>query len=219
LRKGITIKRNLVLTFIACLFALTGCSASTELPVQTMLTGSANAATIQSAHGLSLSLSLDSTIYHVGNGVSIVIDEKNMLPRTNRVTASEKWPIGGLSAGPCGTYNFPFGMAIFQGNYTAVDIVSSAPMELFDPNLKHSCPLILSEISSYVFQPASDSAAVFQMSESTATLTLKMNSLVQPALFGYWTGTEFNDYIPGVYTVVAGDEWGAMVVLHFTVIQ
>jgi len=219
IRRGITIKRNLLLIFIGCLIALNGCSGSTQIPVQTPLTGSANAAVIQSVYGLSLSLSLDSTIYHVGNEVSIVIDETNMRTKTNKVTAAEKWPSGGLSVGPCGTYNFPFGAAIFEGNYTAEDILSATPLELFDPNLKHSCPLILSEISSYVFQPASDYAAVFQLSESTAALTLKMNSLLQPALFGYWTGTEFNDFIPGVYTVVAGDEWGAMVVLHFTVIQ
>jgi hypothetical protein len=204
--------------FIACPIALTGCSGSTQISVQPILTSSANAAIIQSAHGLSLSLSLDSTIYHVGTGVSIVINEKNMLPKTNRVTASEKWPAGGLSTGPCGTYNFPFGMAIFQGNYTAADILSATPLELFNPVLKHGCPLILSEISSYVFQPSSDSAAVFQMSESTAALTLKMNSPVQPALFGYWVDTEFTDFSPGDYTVLGGDEWGAKVVLHFTVI-
>ena len=83
IRRGITIKLNLVLIFIGCLIALNGCSGSTQIPVQTPLTGSANAAVIQSVYGLSLSLSLDSTIYHVGNEVSIVIDETNMRTKTN----------------------------------------------------------------------------------------------------------------------------------------
>jgi len=39
---------------------------------------------------------------------------------------------------------------------------------------------------------------------------------------GYWTNSgiySFSNFKPGVYTVVAGDEWGALVVLHFTVSQ
>jgi hypothetical protein len=43
---------------------------------------------------------------------------------------------------------------------------------------------------------------------------------------GYWTkdstddyNSSFSNFNPGVYTVVAGDEWGALVVVHFTVSQ
>jgi hypothetical protein len=39
-------------------------------------------------------------------------------------------------------------------------------------------------------------------------------------LKGYWTNdsvSQFNNFDPGVYTVIAGDEWGALVILHFTV--
>jgi len=45
-----------------------------------------------------------------------------------------------------------------------------------------------------------------------------MNAEVQ--INGYWmAGQNLNEdnFAPGVYTVVAGDEWGALVVLHFTV--
>jgi len=128
------------------------CSSSPRtkmIPIQPMLTESANAVVIQSAHGLSLSLSLDSTTYYTGNRVSIVVNEKNTLSKTNKVATSEKWPVGGLSVGPCGTYDYPFGEAIFQGNYMAANILSGTPLELYDPILRHSCPLILSDISSY----------------------------------------------------------------------
>jgi hypothetical protein len=50
--------------------------------------------------------------------------------------------------------------------------------------------------------------------------TEKMNAQIHPA--GYWTGSPNGaliNFVPGVYTVVAGDEWGAMVFLHFTVSQ
>ena len=211
-------KQILASISIVCLFSLTGCFGSSQLPGQTTLVESANAAVIQSAHGLSLSLSLDSTTYYTGNGISIIVNETNMLSKTNKVAITEKWPVSGLSVGPCGTYDYPFGVAIFQGNYTAANILSATPLDLYDPILRHSCPLILSDISSYVFQPSSDIADIFQNSESTAALTgEEMNSDVQPIIMGYCNGSTLTDFEPGMYTAVAGDEWGALVVLHFTV--
>jgi hypothetical protein len=179
-----------------------------------------NSATSKSISGLSLSLSLDSKTYQSGQEVGIDIDEKNTLSRTNTITASAKWPVSGLGVGPCGALNYPFGIAIFQGNYTAANISSGTLLQIYEPNIYH-CPMILTDISSYVFQPLSDSAAVFQMSESTAVFTAGMNAEFEPAPTGYWAsnnvGATFTNFEPGVYTVVAGDEWGDLVVVHFTV--
>jgi hypothetical protein len=81
--------------------------------------------------------------------------------------------------------------------------------------------MILAGISSYVFQPLSDTAAIFQVPESDAAFTLEMKTEFEPAPTGYWTSNAPNatltNFQPGVYTVVAGDEWGALVVVHFTV--
>jgi hypothetical protein len=50
-----------------------------------------------------------------------------------------------------------------------------------------------------------------------------MNAEFEPAPTGYWAsnnvGATFTNFEPGVYTVIAGDEWGALVVVHFTVSQ
>ena len=39
----------------------------------------------------------------------------------------------------------------------------------------------------------------------------------------YWRGDHPNavlhNFEPGVYTVVAGDEWGTLVILHFTIAE
>jgi hypothetical protein len=181
-----------------------------------------NSASSKSVSGLSLSLSLDSKTYQSGQQVGIYIDEKNTLSKTNTITTSAKWPVSGLGVGPCGVLNYPFGIAIFKGSYTAANISSGVPLQIYEPNIYH-CPMILTDISSYVFQPLSDSAAVFQMSESTAVFTAGMNAEFEPAPTGYWASNEvgaaFTNFGPGVYTVVAGDEWGALVVLHFTVSQ
>ena len=181
-----------------------------------------NSASSKSVSGLSLSLSLDSKTYQSGQQVGIYIDEKNTLSKTNTITTSAKWPVSGLGVGPCGVLNYPFGIAVFQGNYTAANVSTATPLQIYEPGIYH-CPDILADISYYVFQPLSDTAAVFQMSESTAGFTAGMNAEVEPAPTGYWAndnvGAAFTNFEPGIYTVVAGDEWGALVLVHFTVSQ
>jgi len=42
------------------------------------------------------------------------------------------------------------------------------------------------------------------------------------SLKGYWTDSDssrFRSFEPGIYTVVVGDEWGNVVVIHFTVLK
>jgi len=167
-----------------------------------------NSASSKSANGLSLSLSLDSTTYKPGQQLTIVIDEINTLSKTNKVYTADKWPLTGLSVSPCGTLNYPFGVSIFQGNYTTANVSSAMPLTLFYPGEPHGCPMILSGISSYVFQPLNDVAAIYQIS-NTEPFIEKINTEVQT--------NGLTDADSGVYTVVAGDEWGNMVVLHFTV--
>ncbi len=180
-----------------------------------------NSTTSKSINGLELTLSLDSKTYQSGQQVGIDIDEKNTLSKTNTVTSSAKWPINGLGVGPCGPLNYPFGIAIFKGSYTAANVSSATPLQIYQPGI-YMCPMILTDISSYVFEPLSDNAAVFQMSESTAVFTIAMDTEFEPAPMGYWVsnnvGAAFTNFEPGVYTVVAGDEWGALVLVHFTVL-
>ena len=182
-----------------------------------------NTASSKTVSGLSLSLYLDSKTYQQGQQVNIVVDEKNTLKTTNIIASSTKWPVSGLRVGPCGTLNYPFGFAIFQGNYTAANVSSATPLQIYQP-ATYTCPMIIGDISSYVFQSLSDTASVFQMSESTAVFNnMEMNTEFEPGPRGYWAsnniGAAFTLFEPGVYTVVAGDEWGALVFVHFTVSQ
>ena len=188
-------------------------------PAQTTLTDSVNAASSKSANGLELSLSLDATTYKLYQDVSIVIDEKNTLSKTNRVAASYQWPLKGLTLGPC-TQGSPFGVAVFSGYYSPEDILKGTPLVLFDPNQFYHCPAFSwAEGAVYEFKPLSDVAAIFQDSvpPSSGTDTQILKEL---QLSHYWTGSNpavVNSFEPGVYTIVVGDEWGALVVLHFTV--
>lgn len=110
---------------------------------------------------LSLSLSLNSTILQPGQEIVVTIDEQNTLTAVNYVLASDNWLLKGLSLGPCGTLNYPVGVAIFQGYYTSSDILSGMPLQLYKPGI-YSCPVILADIKACAFQPTSDIAGVFE---------------------------------------------------------
>jgi hypothetical protein len=223
----------LILTSV-CVIAIPACQSvkptvttvtspaqTTSTPQNTLVTtsfGGVNSASSESADGLSLSLSLDSTSYQPGQAVIITIDETNTLPKTNNVPASDKWPLSALGVGPRGPINYPFGVTIFQGNYSSSDVLFATPLKLYNPQAVYGCPMILSGISTYVFQPSSSTAAIFQNSSASPVLTESMNSEVES--MGYWVASPnetLTEFDPGVYTVVGGDEWGSLVVVHFTV--
>jgi len=208
---GITV----VIVLLPVIFAAAGCS---NPPAQTKLTDSINAAAFKSANGLELSLSLDATTYQLYQDVSIVIDEKNTLSKTNRVSASNKWPLSGLSLGPC-NQGSPFGVAVFSGYYSSADVLKGTPLVIFDPNGVYHCPAFSwAEGAVYEFKPLSDNATVVGSCVPPCSYDLQINQELQ--LSHYWTGSypaTINSFDSGIYTIVAGDEWGALVVLHFTV--
>lgn len=225
-RKGINMGRILASIFIACLIALTGCAANTSRNSQTPLIGSDNAAVIQSAHGLDMSLSLDSAIYQSGQDISIIIDEINTLSSTNNIHSSTRL-LDELvlpdPQDPTGTDNYPFevypfGVAIFQGYYTTgLNLSKATPLNLIKPVIEHGRIEHFGEKFVYNFKPSSD-IVVFSYGDTINNSPMRDEINIE----GYWTNSgsnSFSNFNPGVYTVVAGDEWGAMVILHFTVSQ
>jgi hypothetical protein len=173
--------------------------------------------------GLMLSLSLNSTTFQLGQEVSVVIDEQNTLAKVNNVSTSNSWPLEGLTVGPCGPLDYPIGWEIFQGYYTSPNVSSATPLQVYDPSAAYGCPGVSGIISAYVFQPSSDIANVLyhcNQYDSNQYISLKMSSEI--SVTGYWTWANhhepvFGNFTPGVYTVVGGDEWGSLAVLHFVV--
>ena len=216
--------RNLFSIQVLLIFVilLTSCGTSamqTTSSVTTYTTG-VNSASSQSAKGLSLSLTLDSTVYRAGQEIRIAIDEKNMLSITNNVPTADKWPLEALSVNPCGTSVFPFGIAIFLGKYSSAEVSKAMPLLIFDPAEPWPCPFQAFKIMSYNFKPSSNIATLFNVSDPNPQ-TIEMSTTIKATY--YWTGHSANSvqhtFDPGVYTVVAGDEWGTLVILHFTVTQ
>lgn len=172
-----------------------------------------------SATGLQLALTLNSTTVPFGETIQIGLDERNALPIPNNVTAATDWPNieGLLMVGPKSACPIrdSVGYAILPGFYTAENAsgVTNEPLEQFFA----SCPFFESG-TSYLFQPMSDNAT-FTIGPNTVRAETNGDFDIR----GYYLtsdggiGTDFHPFPPGTYTVVAGDEWGEMVIQHFTV--
>ena len=171
------------------------------------------------AAGLQLVLTLNTTALPFGDAIRIGVDERNALSVQNNVTAVADWPsVEGLwMVGPesdCPTRD-NVGYAILPGFFTADNAsgVTNEPLEQFFA----SCPLFPSG-TYYLFQPMSDNAT-FTIGRSAVRAETNGDFDVK----GYYLtmdggiGGDFHPFPPGRYTVVAGDEWGGMVIQHFTV--
>jgi Putative Ig domain len=175
-----------------------------------------NTASSKPASGLSLSLSLDGTTYQPGQEVSIAVDEKNTLSTTNNVTATDNLPSEFMSGFTNDPSPLPFGIAVLQGNYDVSNYSKVTPLIIYDP-MEVYIGFPVAPPTSYSFQPLSDTAI---LNGGDYKLVSGMKMQYEIGVQQYWPnndGADFTHFQSGVYTVVAGDEWGALVIVHFTV--
>lgn len=225
-------KKSAVLTFIpvlvvASMFGLYVAVSTPQTSVGTTTTSmSASypivAQTTNSTIGLKLELSINSTRLGQGQGLSINITEYNTLDKQNNVSTAKDWGNLSLSLGPCGS-NLPVGASIFQGYYTPSNISSASALSLFAQNQIYACPVSL-YVQYYLFQPTSDYGCMYVLSgNGSSCFYLYSPGQLYPIsgsldVSSYWDqANSQHDFSPGVYTVVGGDEWGQIVILHFVV--
>ena len=192
--------------------ATMGCSNTGKHAIYLDFAG-VNSAISQSTHGLRLALALNATTYHPGTDIFIVLDEQNTLSSENKVRISYTWRLNDMvTSTPCNPANYPFGVAVYQGDYPADKLVKIKPLYLFDPRNIYHCAAGPSINFTYVFKPLSD---IISLRPDEAELSTMKDEI---KINGYWTDSaEFKSFEPGVYTVAAADEWGALAVVHFTV--
>ena len=179
------------------------------------------------ASGLQLELYTSSSAFYPGQKISVNITEYNTLSKINVVSAARNWPIQGLSLGPCGG-NLPVGIEVFYGYFSPTNIssgLSNETVQFYKPGVYY-CPAMFN-ISSYAFQPRSANASWYPVCTGNdlnsagcsvpASATISFN--------GSWTrggalgqGSFLKNLSPGTYTIVGGDEWGGVVMLHFEII-
>ena len=184
-------------------------------PTTTQPGSSTTSASTGSTNHLVLRLVLNASAVSHGHSVSLMVGEWNNLNAQNNVKASQAWPIEGLGVGPCGS-NYPFGFEVLSGYYnSSAGLDSAQKVQLYGPG-PYFCPMILSVISSYSFYPLSDRADVMGSCEQSPCFTEEMNTTA--VVGGNWSAGSQVPLPPGAYTVVAGDEWGALLFGHFEVV-
>lgn len=183
-------------------------SASTT--EQSSTTGSAgeNVSAV-SLHDLKLLVSMNATEVLPGEAVRVTLSEFNTMPAVNNVSASENWPVP-VSLGSCSnTYDQPFGIAVYAGHVDEQNLSLGEQLRIF-PVVP--CPLYIRLVTGYEFQPLSDLAVVLPSSGASPS------PLVGIVNLSMTYSPQAQQLSPGTYTVVAADEWGALVFLYFTVL-
>ncbi len=174
--------------------------------------------------GLRLSLSVNSSVISSNQTLAVGVSITNILGRTNNVSVASSWAYGfppafcGMTFGSLINYA-PYNVAIFSGFYTLDDVSQGTPLPLYLEEITgtHNCPEIPVEISSFMFLPSSGAATVVRADNENTQVDSVGASLTIGAGTGANSWSPPISFTPGVYTVLAGDEWGQLVVLHFLV--
>jgi hypothetical protein len=130
-----------------------------------------------------------------------------------------------LTLNPNGTglyyLTYPIGISILKGDYDLAGTSSTVPLVIHDPNQIRFVPAI-PVIKSFDFKPSSD-LATFVAADPNALKPADLRVTGTVSTAGYrGTGTAgpdtgFQNFPPGIYTVVGADLWGSVAILHFTV--
>jgi hypothetical protein len=163
-------------------------------------------------NGLQLQVSINATSLAPGEPLQISISECNALSAGNNVTSATNWKGNGLTIGACPNINvLPFGVAVIQGSYNAQNISQGTPLELFGAV---PCAQLIRFISGYDFLPDSNNAAIMPGGNTASPTPMETTETVNG---NYTRGFQLTPFPIGTYTVVAGDEWGGLEFLYFTV--
>ena len=188
------------------------------------------------ASGIGLSLAINSTVIRPNGTISLTVDEFNALSVPVNISASSQWMVQGLSEG-CPSF-VPDGFGVLRGYYTPDNVSDGRLLNIFSPPM--FCPVAhvynvtngvsgrLVNLTSYSFLPHSDNASyfVYYVPDNTLNVTKGIFGPDQmggfPLTISATSESTSHDSLgsaaPATYTVVAGDEWGNLVVLHFSVV-
>lgn len=180
--------------------------------------------TSNSTLGLELLLSVNSTEIPSEDAINISTWVLNTRPTANNLTAANDWPIHGLTSGLCGQEWYPAGMAVFRGNYVLGNLSDGRPLSLWPlTGCVVELPLVIN-VTSFSFLPKDDIANYSGYFSNALPNATKGESYTRIDLSGTVfaaNGTGFysslDSALPSNYTLVAGDEWGQITMLHFEV--
>lgn len=162
-----------------------------------------------SIDGLQLLLAVNVDPVTVGNTLVADVVEFNSQGVANNVTASRDWAIP-AALGSCPNTNVqPFGIALYSGYYNAQNVSKGTQLQVFPATV---CPEYERYVSGYLFQADSDMAVV--LPGSGPTPMAGSVEVVNGTAVAQGGGNLLN---PGLYTLAAADEWGALAFLYVQV--
>ena len=194
--------------------------------------------------GLELQASINATTISPGGKINLVAFVNNTLSRVNNVSAANVWMIRGLPVAVWSVCDFtlPVEFVLLLGNYSLDGLESIGTNE----TLQYACAEGFT-VSYVAFQPDSFGAnltAAYSVSGGNHTMgperllanftasgywdpinSTEASQFPSPLLNGPGSGFTFPEtsprpqhaFVSGVYTLAVADEWGQVVVLHFTV--
>jgi len=168
--------------------------------------------TTDQALGLGLNLSVVLSSGTSGSTFHVNATVTNLLARVNNVTGKDDY--SGVQFNPICNVG-PVTFEVLAGYFTAGNFSSGKVVTIHGVQ-NMMCVVSTSDLPYYVFKPGSDvfsgplpggDAQLTRAATVSADLSLAWSSdLTSPAPFA-----------PGLYTVVAADNWGQVAVAHFTV--
>jgi hypothetical protein len=194
-------------------------TTTTTSSTRTISASTTTTSTSNSSDGLQFSPGIRS---NGGANITISVEELNLLDSVNNQTQTNQWKYPSESLNPydnCDS-NGPVGFAIFQGYYGMDNYSQARSLYLYNTTYVSLCTMNSSPFV-YLFAPMSDYISVYLGGQPYYNGT----AAISFATSGYWTGgagtsspATFNSFPSGVYTILGADEWGDVVLLHFTVI-
>ena len=170
--------------------------------------------------GLVLSLSVDTTSVMSNGSLTLYVSEFNPTAYSINLSSSDDWYVPSLpSIWVCYDGSPPYGIAVFRGYYTlqnvssAVDVIhlvvfpaciySGTATAFSFPPQSTFLPLGTTGIGP-LSRPLQSPLQIYAIDGGTVRGTV---------VYSLWSSKS------GVYTIAAGDEWGDLTLLHFSVVD
>jgi hypothetical protein len=164
--------------------------------------------TVHDQGAIAFGASLNMKTVAQGQAVRVNIEDWNTLDFKNSVPLSDGLSALNLSAGPCGAL-YPGGIAVYEGAYDLNNMTSATPLPFYAGGDYFVCSP-LSYSNPFTFEPLQNITTYFDLSGF-------YTSGSTPAFGGGVTEGVLHPYLPGVYTVIAGDPLGKTKVMYFHV--
>jgi hypothetical protein len=166
---------------------------------------------LQTGQSFTLYLNISSTAIPSDGSVNITAWVISTYPSIHNITAANSWAVdsGGLWTRIC-TSGFPIGVGVMQGHYDSTNVTSGTLLTLIRPAVL--CPVQLMTPQWFAFESQSSSALV-SVNNNIGTWDIRSAIIFS----GTSVVSQGAQLTPGVYTVVAADEWGDVLTTNFIV--